>query len=152
MTLHFADARRTIPLSTPAEATPPENSLPVITTKLSKLEARHETLWADHQMLADEVRGDISGRVERLEETAAGLRIMIGEIKAKLESAASREDILGLEVRLGTRIDAGINGLLNKALDSVPESHAININRQLLIWTAILAVTGIVGLIWKQLL
>lgn len=119
--------------------------------RLSNLETEHDELKEDHAALTQEVRETLVPRVDKLEEAAAGLRLTIQEIKARLDTTASREDILGLELRLGSRIDSGINGILSKALDSVPESHALSINRQMMVWTAVIALVAVAGLLWKWL-
>lgn len=109
-------------------------------------------LEADHAALASEVREHLAPRVERLEEAAANMRGMIQEINVKLSGTATREDIAGLESRLGTRIDAGINGILQKALDAIPAHQALSINRMMMIWTAITALATIGALIWGHIL
>lgn len=108
-------------------------------------------LEANHVNLAHEVRQGLAPRIDRLEEAASVMRGNIQEIKTKLEGVASRADLAGLETRLGSRLDSNINGLLQKALDAIPAQQAINVNRMVLMWTAVMALAAVVGLLWGKI-
>lgn len=94
---------------------------------------------ASHENLAEVVHERVLPQLERQQEAAAMLRANIQEITARLDALASREDMVKLEVRLGSRIDQAIQGLLQDALNAIPAKHANAINKMIMIWTAVVA-------------
>jgi hypothetical protein len=77
-------------------------------------------------------------RLDEHEQVIVQLQIDMAAMRAKLAETATREDVVKMGASLGAKIDAGINGLLRDALNSVPAKYSAT-------WHAVAAFVAAVG-------